>query len=194
MGLIIVLLLAAVATERVPIFQEIDAFFAENRTVWIWLASGMAVLGTLLLVGAQLVVRHPKAEELSEEALGEDVKATFSSMRHAEVEETIASVRRASFLVAIWRRYRYRLRGRFVGRSFHVEAPLRAVKHAWRTGTWQRNPVWQLFTLMAFGGMLMALGLFGLGIVLPSPPVVKLFCAGALVYAISRTIWAIKKA
>lgn len=193
-GLIIVLLLAAAATEQVPILQEIDPFFAKNRPLWVWLALGTAVPGVLLFIGAQFVVRHPKAEELSEEALGEGVKATFSPMQHAEAEEMIASVRRARFLVAIWRQYRYRLRGRFVGRSFQVEAPLRAVKHAWRTGTWRGNPVWQLFTLMALGGALMVLGLFSLVIVLPSPPVVKLICAGALLYAISRTVWAIKRA
>ncbi|MBI2910622.1 MAG: hypothetical protein HYY05_00660, partial [Chloroflexi bacterium] len=133
------ILVGALLAEQIPLLQELDAFFSDDRPFWVGLTGGMAMAGALVLVGAQFVIRRPTAEELSEEALGEGVRATFSPMSHGEVEEMILRLRALAAWPFIWWRFLYRVVGGTAGRSFEVEAPMRAVKQAWRRGAWRHN-------------------------------------------------------
>lgn len=191
-----VMVAAALIADRIPLLHAPDVYFADNsgvKALLIGLCVGMAVVGGLVLIGAQIVVRRPRPEELTEGTLGEGVEAEFSPMDRQEVEELIASNRVRAMAPSIWSRFAYRLGGAFVGRSFSVEAPMRSVKEAWHAGAWRRNPVWQLFFIMAFGATLMLFGLFGLPVV-TGPPLVRVIGAGAILYAVSRTAWAFYKA
>lgn len=191
---IAVVLVGALLTDQVGPLRAVDAFFAPKRTWWVALTGGMAVVGVLLLIGTQFVVRRPtdaEIEELSEQG----VKVSFSPMTRPEIEVMRAGwlIRNASIL-QVWRRARYRLFGRVTGSAFAVDAPMGAIKAAFRSGAWRRNPIWQRMTIMGSGAILMALGLLTLPIILESPPLVKLLCAGALLYATARTVWAFKQA
>jgi hypothetical protein len=191
-----VTLAAALIADRIPVLNAPDVYFADNpgvKTLLIGLCIGMAVVGGLILIGAQFVVRRPRPEELTKEALGENVEAEFSPMDSEEVEELTASNRVRAMSPSIWSRYAYRLGGVSVGRSFNVEAPMRSVKEAWQAGAWRRNPVWRLLFIMAVGAALMVFGLFGLPVV-TGPPLVRAIGAGAISYAVIRTAWALYKA
>lgn len=191
-----VTLAAALIAVRIPLLQAPDVYLADNpglRTLLIGLCMGMAVVGGLILIGAQIVVRRPRTEELTEEALGEGVEAEFSPMDRQGVEDLIGSNRMGAMTPSTRSRYAHRLFGAFVGRSFNVEAPMRSVKEAYHTGAWRRNPVWQLLFMMAVGAALILFGLFGLPVV-TGPPLVRVIGAGAILYAVIRTAWAFYKA
>ena len=192
---VVVILILAVVAELIPILKAPDVYFAQHRgtrDLAMGLVIAMAVLGTLLLVFSQFIVRWPRPEELTEAALGEGVAARFAPMSHGEVEASIAQAR-AQRGLPLWSRWFYRHAGPTLGGSFAVEAPLAAMKQAGRTGAWRHQPVWQLAYLMGLGALLMLVGLFGIGIVL-GPPVIRLICAGALAYALVHTAWAFAKA
>ena len=86
-----------------------------------------------------------------------------------------------------------RFRGRTKGREFHTEISFREIKEAWRSGEWREEPNWLPIFLGMLAVTLIAFGMFGFFIVI-GPPLVKLLCAGALLYATVRTAWAFWKA
>lgn len=191
-----VLLAGVVLVELVPPLRAPEVYYAANPGAKEGLLGVVLLLsaaGLLLLVGAQFMVRWPRPEELTEAALGKGVRGWFSPLGEVEVEAPATgplAVRPGS---AVWWRRAFRHWGRSLGRSFHVEGPIAAMKQAGRTGAWRRHPVWQIAYLMGLGALLLLVGLFGIGIVL-GPPLVRLICAGALAYALVRTTWAFVKA
>jgi hypothetical protein len=184
-GLIALIVVGTAVAEAIPLLHAPEALYAarpELKGALVALCGGLAGVGLLLLVGAQFVVRRPRPEELTPDALGEDVEAEFASTGHQPAGRFVADSRPWRGGPAVWR-----------GSSFHVEAPVRSLKAAWRTGEWRANPVWRLGTLMGIGALLMTVGLFGLPIVL-GPPFARLLAAGALAYAAVRTSWALYRA
>jgi hypothetical protein len=71
-------------------------------------------------------------------------------------------------------------------------ASVAEVKRAWRSGAWRTRPWRPLFAGLA-AAALMAIGLFGLGVVL-APAGIKALCAGALLYAAVRAAIAFARA
>lgn len=134
----------------------------------------MAVIGGLLLVGTHFVVR-----------VGDE-----RPLRNQNVEERPGSRQRQP---GFWGWFAYWFRGKTVGNEFVDEASVREIKGAWRQQAWLTNPRWRRMYLMLAGGICMVLGLFGFFFVV-GPPLVKLLCGGALLFATARTVWAFWRA
>ncbi len=83
--------------------------------------------------------------------------------------------------------------GRVAGREFYVEMSLRGIKDGLRSGVGWRNLDWWLVFLGLIGLCLALYGMFGYFFVV-GPPLVKLACAGALIYTTIRTVWSFWKA
>jgi len=88
---------------------------------------------------------------------------------------------------------RRRFKGRTKGREFRTEMSFREFKEAWRSGEWRYERGWLPVFLGLLAVTLIAFGMFGFFIVI-GPPLVKLLCGGALLYATVRTVWAFWKA
>jgi hypothetical protein len=88
---------------------------------------------------------------------------------------------------------RRRFRGRAKGSEFHTEVSFRDIKEAWRSGEWRYEQNWLPVFLGLLAVTLIAFGMFGFFFVI-GPPLVKLLCGGALLYATVRTAWAFWKA
>lgn len=76
--------------------------------------------------------------------------------------------------------------------SVEMETSLAAVKAAWRSGDWRRDPFWRRFFVMACGVALFTVGLFGSFIVVGPVPV-KVLCAGAILYPAIRLTRALRQ-
>ncbi len=75
-----VMVAAALIADRIPLLHAPDVYFADNsgvKALLIGLCVGMAVAGGLVLIGAQIVVRRPRPEELTEETLGKALRRNF---------------------------------------------------------------------------------------------------------------------
>ncbi len=70
-------------------------------------------------------------------------------------------------------------------------ATLHAVKEAFSTGAWLRDPTMRVYCVGMVGLLLFTLGGFGFFVVV-GPPSVKVIFVGALLYAFGRTAWALK--
>ena len=84
-------------------------------------------------------------------------------------------------------------RGHAIGREFRREATFRQIKDAWRTRAWWRDSSWWPIFIGLLATFLIACGMFGFFVVI-GPPLVKVLCAGAVVYAAVRTGWGFWKA
>lgn len=87
---------------------------------------------------------------------------------------------------------RVRLPKRARGAGFSDELSAAQFKAGWRHALWRTDSRWRGLVLMGFGAALMAVGGFGLIIVLAVPGI-KLLAGGALAYAIVRVSWALLK-
>jgi len=66
---------------------------------------------------------------------------------------------------------------------------VQAMKQAWRSGAWLRNPQWRRRFITVAGGVLMIFGIFSSFFVI-GPPWVKLLGGGAMLYILACLIWA----
>lgn len=153
-------------------FELVDA----NQTPWLIATGGSAVLGFVLMMGGILDL----------------IMAQDRTLGHEGAEDVERSVRMAARPVA-WRATSYRVWGHATGREGSDAFTFRAMKQAWLSGAWCRETVWRRRYATAFGALLMAIGLFGLGFTL-SPPPVKVLAGGALLYALSMIGWGLWKA
>ena len=117
-------------------------------------------------------------------------------MSHAEIEEDLRRSRygprgRTGPLSA--RGSIYRHVGPAEGAKAQREVSIAAMKNAWRTRAWRRDPTWQTVFIMAAGGLMMAFGGFSAAVV-AGPPVVKLLCGGALCYTMFQLVAAVRRA
>jgi hypothetical protein len=162
-----------IAGELLPPWQALHRFLGDHPALLRGLSAltmGMAILGVLLLVGTQFVVR-----------VGDEWGA-----RSRPASLPGGTRGRASWFAG-------RFSGWAVSGGFHDEAPFWEVKRAFQRGVWWSEPRWRRFSLMGLGAILLTFGLFGF-IFFISPPGVKLLMAGALVYAAARTAWGFYKA
>jgi hypothetical protein len=170
--LILAILVVAVVAEYITPLRDMDTYLSAHPAVargLLTLTIGLTVLGGVLLVGTQFVVRVGDERPLSEDEAEQQVDTT-----------------------AGWGRRTYRFWGRSVGSGFSDQASIHEVKEAWRQGAW-RIPRWRRFFLMIMGGFLVLFGIFGLFTVI-GPPWIKLISIVAILYATLRTAWAFWRA
>jgi hypothetical protein len=74
-----------------------------------------------------------------------------------------------------------------------TETSLPAMKAAWRSGDWRREPQWRRLFVIAGGAALLTVGLFGTFIAIAPIPV-KVICAGAILYPAIRLTLALRRA
>lgn len=169
--LIVVLFVVALGAEQITLLRDFDAYLAAHADLKGRLVTGLiglAVIGGALLIGAQF--------------LPEPRRPPWMSPR-----DTVTLAPPITFVEAHGRG------SRWFGRGFAGEASFAATKEAWRTGAWRYSRPWRLLFVMALGAAFLLVGLFGLPIVL-GPPLVKLLCAGTLLYALVRATWAFWRA
>jgi len=117
-------------------------------------------------------------------------------MSHAEIEEDLRRSRygpqgrTGAFSV---RRFTYRHFGPAEGATAQQEVSIAAMKGAWRSGEWRRDPAWRTLFIMTAGGLMMTVGGFGAGVV-AGPLVVKVLCGGALGYTTFQLVAAVRRA
>jgi len=78
------------------------------------------------------------------------------------------------------------------GGGSQIETSFPAMKAAWRSGAWRRDPPWRRLFATALGAALLTIGLFGIFIVVAPWPV-KVLCAGAILYPAVRLTMAFRK-
>jgi hypothetical protein len=170
---LLALLVVAVIAEYIAPLRDIDAYLwlhpAAARGLRI-LTIGTIVLGGVLMVGTQLVVRVGDERPLGEDEVQQEIQEAAGEER--------------SF---------YRFWGISVGSGFSDEASFHEVKAAWRQGAWLASPRWRRFLLMILGAFMVLYGMLGLFIVI-GPPWVKLVAILALFYATLRAAWAFWRA
>lgn len=164
--------------ELLPPLQALEQWMAPRRAVLTWSTAGLAALGWLLLMGATLYRTATGGGSLKRDEIAAHV---------ASVKSHLAGPMAAS------RAYRYMLPKRAWGGGFSDEVSVAQFKAAWRQALWRSDSRWRGLFIMAAGAALMALGLFGIGIVLCSPGL-KLLFGGALWYAAVRTTQAFLRA
>ena len=79
------------------------------------------------------------------------------------------------------------------GSGVRINSSLPAMKAAWRSGAWRRDPPWRRLFVTALGAALLTIGLFGIFIVIAPWPV-KILCAGAILYPAVRLTMALRNA
>lgn len=84
-------------------------------------------------------------------------------------------------------------RGRVAGREFRRGATFRQVKEAWHTGAWRRDSSWWPIFVGLLATPLIVFGMFGFFVIV-GPPLAKVLCAAAVIYAAVRTTWGFWKA
>jgi hypothetical protein len=105
-------------------------------------------------------------------------------MSHAEIEEQVRGIKygpQGRTGPLSYSRSAYRIFGPAKGTEGEREVSFHAMKEAWRSGAWRRDPSWRTVFMMTAGGLMMAYGGFG-SVVVAGPLLGKILCGGALVY------------
>jgi hypothetical protein len=168
--LVAVIFALAVAVDQIAPLKRFTLYLSQHPEPYRSMAIGMSVAGWVLLIGV----------------LGFLLIARGRPMSEAEARDFMQSSAGGPRLTRV-------LRGRAAGREFQIAASFREIKDAFRTGAWLREPGWWPLVIGLLAMPLIFYGMFGYFIVI-GPPLVKLICAGALVYATLRTLWAFWKA
>lgn len=170
------LVFVAVILGELPLVQSF-AQFIDQHEFWLTVVTGgISALGVLLFMGGLLDLIMTHGEPMS----------------HEDVEDLSRRVQLAA-RPATWRASTYRIWGKTAGAEAYDEFSLRAMKEAWRNGMWRRETAWRRRFVTAVGGLMTVAGLFGFFFVL-GPPSIKIFTAGALLYALGRTAWSFRRA
>jgi len=170
-GLIAVIFVAAVLVDQIAVLKQVDAYFKEHPQPWINLTVVSTGLGLVLLIVAWISWGRLASQPMTDEEAHEYMRTRGAPLRRSGV-----------------------FRGKAAGRETpEGVASFRQIKDAFRTGDWLRDPWIRPFCVGMVGLLLAVLGGFGFFVV-TSPPLVKLICAGAVLYAFGRTGWAFWKA
>lgn len=76
--------------------------------------------------------------------------------------------------------------------AVEIETNLPAMKAAWKSGEWRRDPHWRRLFATATGAGLLTFGLFGIFVVVAPWPI-KVICAGAILYPACRLTMALRR-
>lgn len=161
---IAVLVVAAVLGETPPM-RALDAAIAAHRTPLVVGTAAVLVVGFILFMGSVLDLMISSGDPLQPGAA-----ETGRSRRFRRGAVT-------------------RFRGTSAGTQAHDAFTLAALKDAWRSGAWLRQPVWRRRTIVTAGGLMTGFGIFALLFVI-GPPYVRIIVGAALLYALVRTSWA----
>lgn len=170
-GLITIIFVAAVLVDQIAILKQIDAYFKENPQPWINLTVAATSLGLALLITAWITWERAAGRPMSDEEAHDYMRTRGAPLQRTGVFRGWASGRTTPDGIASFRQ----------------------IKDAFRSGDWLRDPRIRPFCVGIIGLLLAVLGGFGFFVV-TSPPLVKLICAGAVLYAFGRTGWAFWKA
>jgi len=163
-----ILVVAAIVGE-IPWIKRAGAWLDAHHDLGVAVTVGAAVAGFVLMMGGIIASMMDSGEPLSA----------------GEIEDSMRRQRDAAARPYIWRRSKFRVKGASAGRGVEVETNLGAVKAAWRSGDWRRDPYWRRLFVTALGAALLTVGLFGIFIVVAPMPV-KVLCAGAILYPAAR--------
>jgi hypothetical protein len=116
-------------------------------------------------------------------------------MSRAEIEEQSRYLRYGlqGRTGSSFRKSAYRVFGPAEGSKAEDEISMAAMKEAWRSGAWRRESSWRTVFMIAGGGLLMVGGGFG-SFLVAGPPIAKLLCGGALLYATFQVTAAFRRA
>lgn len=168
-NLVLVLLVIAIA-EAIPPLKQLETYLAAHRTDYMIPLAVIAGIGFVLLMGGAIHM----------------VLAGGRPMERREIEDSAGRTRVRSPGPAVFRRSAYRVAGTAAGAQAEDSATFAEVKAAWRARAWRTSVRWRRLFAMGAGAVLMALGMFGIVIVL-APAGIKLLSALALVYAAVQT-------
>lgn len=160
-----IIVLALIADQFTPL-KQLSLYLDQHPRPYTTIAIVLAVAGWVLLGGAFALMFWKRSRPMSDEEARQFVKSS-------------GLVQRFSWKAA--------------GRESRTEWTFREIKDAFRSGAvWQNTNGWGVF-LGLIGLGLAAYGMFGYFFVV-GPPLVKLACAGALIYATALTTWSFWKA
>jgi len=165
----VLIFLVALAMQQVPLLNAPAQYFKAHAEPWRTAALGTAGVGFALLgvAWASIILRgRPMTDDEAR-----------AHMRTGAGQPHIRRV--VSGPVRGWR-----------GKE---TSSLRAVKAAYRDGTWLTDPARRPFGIGVIGLLTACVGLFGVFVVI-GPPVVQLICITTLAYVLGRTAWAFWRA
>lgn len=175
---VLIVLAVIVVGELLPPLQALEQWIAPQRELLAWRVGGMAFLGWVCLMGATIYRAVTGGGSLTRQEIADHV---------GRVRSHFAAPMAAARGWRIWLPKRAR------GAGFSDELSAAQFKAGWRHALWRTDSRWRGLFLMGFGAALMAVGGFGLIIVLAVPGI-KLLAGGALAYAIVRVSWMFLKA
>ncbi|GEM_PF-6842126 len=175
----VLIALAVIAVgELLPPLQALEQWIAPQRELLAWRVGGVAFLGWACLMGATIYRAITGGGSLTRQEIADHVGRVRSHQAAP---------------MAVARGWRIWLPKRAQGAGFSDELSVAQFKAGWRHALWRHDRRWRGLFIMAFGAALMAVGGFGLIIVLATPGL-KLLAGGALAYAIVRVSWMFLKA
>lgn len=171
------LLIAALARSLPPL-RRLDDFFRAHQRVFLISLGAAAGVGFVLFIGGAVAMVLARGVAMSREEIEELERRMMrlkagppSTFRWAAVHVPEAAV----------------------GAEAEDVAAFSEIKAAFRARAWQVSGRWRRFFSMIIGALLLAIGLFGVAVVL-GPPAVKLLFAGAMLYAVIRLLWGFARA
>ena len=168
-GVIVVVILLG----EVPAVKELAAFLDAQRAVLLPWTIGLGAAGLIMLVWGMTGVAARVGREMTQKEF-EQLSARTQILGPSK-----------QFSKA-W--FRGQHRGVVVP---DTEWRIADLKAAWRDSTWWSNPSMRAKLLTTAGGLLFALGFFGMFVVLIEVPVVKVILLAAVLYALARSTWTV---
>lgn len=163
---VVILFSLALLADQIGPLKQISVYLGQHPRPYTTIAIALAVAGWALLGCSFFLGLWKRGRPMSEEG----ARQFMQSGRE---------IRRFSGLA--------------VGREFEVETTFREFKEAIRSGSGWRDAGWWIIFIGLIGLPLAMYGMFGYFIVIGAP-LVKLICAGTLIYATFRTAWSFWKA
>ena len=168
--LIVFILALTVLAELIPPFRQLTDYLNEHPQPYKTITIAAAIIGWVLFAVAIGYGLWTQGRPMSDD----------EASRFMENSAGSPTIHR-------------RFRGRTMGREFRTEMSFREFKEAWRSGEWRYERNWLPVFIGLLAVIFIAFGMFGFFFVI-GPPVIKLLCGGALMYATVRTAWAFWKA
>ena len=171
-------LLIAALTRSLPPLRRLDDFFRAHQRVFLISLGAAAGVGLVLFIGGAVAMVLARGVAMSREEIEELERRMMRLKAGPPTALSWAAVRVPKVAV---------------GAEVEETATFSEIKAAFRARAWRVNGYWRRFFSMMIGALLLAIGLFGVAVVLGSP-VVKLLFAGATLYATIRLLWGFARA